>query len=144
MRKILLFVLGLGLIGMMGSCCGNTICECIGTEFSITFLDGNGNCNVNETDNLQIEAFENDVPSNNSVYKFSDCTYLFESFGQDLSWVISNDSLGINDTIRLLDISFVDVSDNGRDCCDCPAPIESVTLDVNGDIYQGNEITITY
>lgn len=71
---------------------------------------------------------------------FGDC-YVFIPYQPDLYWVISSDSLGISDTLRLQNVVLDETTDG---CCDCNPFIKSADIFVNDQQYSNSTILRTF
>ena len=145
MKKSIITISILSIILFVSSCCGDIQCDCIGQVLSFSYKDMDQNCNENAASLISFSSYDsntNELKRENALLNAENCQFYLEYY-EGIYWIATSDALGISDTLRITDISFI--KKTGRDCCDCLTPIKTLSMDINGNIYSGdNNFTINY
>lgn len=144
MKKSIITIFIISAILFISSCCGNIQCDCIGQTISFSYKDMNQNCNENTASLISFSSYNNqtnEVIRENALYGAENCQFYVEYYN-DIYWIATSDALGISDTLKLVDIDFIEIG--GKDCCDCPPPVNTLSMSVNSTVYTGNNFTINY
>lgn len=142
MKRIVLISFSLSSIIRLTGCCANVQCDCATPSVALRYKNDSIACedlqgltDVSSYDSENGQVISQDV----GVNRFG-CTISIP-FAENRFWVVKADSLAISDTVRVKNISF---KDNNDDCCNCPAAINTIEVDINGMVFTDKEIELRY
>ncbi len=143
MEKKLFLLLPVALITV--ACDPVIDCECTTPDITIQYKSDSLSCIKDFADFIKVSSY--DVSSNDTLEEFVyfnswECNVILYPT-EDRYWVISSDSLHIQDTLKIRDITYGQWnSSNVR--CECPAPINTIETNINGESYSGRELERKY
>lgn len=125
---------------LLSGCCRYINCDCApGPTVGVYYESDSVSCPADFASLISATRYNestNQIVAEADYHYFHSCSISF-SYVADSYWVITSDSLGINDTLRIKEASFFQSKDN---CCRCGPQFSNVELDVNGQVSSGNTI----
>ncbi len=133
-----------GVVGLiLTGCCRSTNCDCNFPSVGVFYESDSLSCPIdfpNLVTVMELNQATNENLGEPLNYFFDNCA-IDISFKSNRYWVISSDSLGIADTLRITDLSMYNPENK---CCDCGPQIANITLEIDGQVSPGNTIVRKY
>lgn len=122
-------------IVLIASSCCKSVCDCSQDELRIEYQSQSKPCPSNFDSLMTVIGFNNlgdTINFNQHPNSWPDCIVeLF--YSKDYTWLIQSDSLGISDTVKVIDFTTKESDDK---CCDCGPYVTNIQVQVNDTLYR--------